>query len=157
VNAIAAYQPDENHYAELLQQVKQIQLPDTGSSQENNFSAGMLNKTFQLKNNDLEITAFRFEKGSKDYYLILDMEDGGKQKLAMGMGNRYVISREHLFGLPVALRSSWKKDKLLVEYNSLSSINLYRFAFVFDNDRVDFKAEDITNKRNISLKARAIN
>lgn len=154
VNAIAAYQPGENRYAELRQRVKQIRLPDTGSSQENNFSAGMLNKTFQLENNDLEITAFRFEKGSKDYYLILDMEDGGKQKLAMGMGNRYVISREHLFGLPVALRSSWKKDNLLVEYNSLSSINLYRFTFVFNNDSVDLKAEDITNKRNISLKAR---
>ena len=157
VNAIAAYQPDENHYAELLQRVKQIQLPDTGSSQENNFSAGMLNKTFHLEKNDLEITAFRFEKGSTDYYLILDIEDGGKQKLAMGMGNRYVISREHLFGLPVALRSSWKKDKLLVEYNSLSNINLYRFTFVFDNDSVDFKAEDLTNRRNISLKARATN
>ncbi|GAA0527871.1 serine hydrolase domain-containing protein [Chitinophaga japonensis] len=157
VNAIAAYQPGENHYAELLQRVKQIQLPDTGNSQENNFSAGMLNKTFQMENNDLEITAFRFEKGSKDYYLILDIEDGGKQKLAIGMGNRYVISHEHLFGLPVALRSFWKKEKLLVEYNSLSSINLYRFTFVFDNDSVDFRAEDITNKRNISLKASAAN
>jgi hypothetical protein len=115
----------------------------------------MLNKTFRLEKNDLEITAFRFEKGSKDYYLILDIEDGGKQKLAIGMGNRYVISHEHRFGLPVALRSSWKKDKLLVEYNSLTGINLYRFTFVFDNDSVDFKADDITNKRNISLKARA--
>jgi hypothetical protein len=157
MKAIAAYQPGENHHAELLQQIKQVQLPDTGSSQENNFSGGMLNRTFRLEKNDLEITAFRFEKGSEDYYLILDIEDGGKQRLAMGMGNRYVISREHLFGLPVALRSSWEKDKLLVEYNSLSSINLYRFTFVFDNDSVDFKAEDITNKRNLSLKASATN
>ena len=94
---------------------------------------------------------------SKDYYLILDIEDGGKQRLAMGMGNRYVISREHLFGLPVALRSYWEKDKLHVEYNGLSGINLYRFTFGFDNDSVDFKAGDITNKRNISLKARAAN
>jgi CubicO group peptidase (beta-lactamase class C family) len=155
VNAIAAYKPGENHHGELLQRVKQIRMPDTGSSQENNFSAGMLNKTFRLEKNDLEITAFRFEKGSKDYYLILDIEGGGKQKLAMGMDNRYVISREHLFGLPVALRSAWKKDKLLVEYNGLTGINLYRFTFVFDNDSVDFKADDITNKRNISLKASA--
>jgi hypothetical protein len=110
-----------------------------------------------MEKNDLEITAFRFEKGSKDYYLILDIENGRKQKLAMGMRNRYVVSREDLFGLPVALRSSWKKNKLFVEYNSLSSINLYRFTFVFDNDHVDFKAEDLTNKRNISLKARATN
>jgi CubicO group peptidase (beta-lactamase class C family) len=154
-NAIATLQPGKNHYAELQQRVKQIRLPDTGSSKENNFSAGMLNKTFQLEKNDLEITAFRFEKGSKDYYLILDLEDGGKQKLAMGMGNRYVISREHLFGLPVALRSYWQKEKLLVEYNSLCSINLYKFTFIFDNDSVDFKAMDITNKRNISLKASA--
>jgi CubicO group peptidase (beta-lactamase class C family) len=157
MNAMAAYRPDENHYAELQQRVKQIQLPDTGTTQENNFTAGMLNKTFQLEKNDLEITAFRFEKGRKDYYLILDIENGRKQKLAMGMRNRYVMSREDLFGLPVALRSSWKNDKLLVEYNSLSSINLYRFTFVFNNDHVDFKAGDITNKRNISLKARATN
>ena len=157
VNAMAAYLPGENHNTELLQRVKQIQLPDTGSSKENNFSAGMLNKTFQLEKNDLEITAFRFEKGSKDYYLILDIENGRKQKLAMGMGNRYVISREDLFGLPVALRSSWEKNKLLVEYNSLCSINLYKFTFVFGNDSVDFKAEDITNKRNLSLKASAKN
>jgi hypothetical protein len=157
MNAIAAYRPEENHYAELQQRVKQVQLPDTGTTQENNFTARMLNKTFQLEKNDLEITAFRFEKGSKDYYLILDIENGRKQKLAMGMRNRYVMSREDLFGLPVALRSSWKKDKLFVEYNSLSSINLYRFTFVFDNDHVDLKAEDITNKRKISLKARATN
>ncbi|OQP52484.1 hypothetical protein A4R26_28715 [Niastella populi] len=155
MNAIAAYKPEENHYTELLQQVKQIRLPDTGSSPENNFSTGMLNKTFRLEKNGLEITAFRFEKGSKDHYLILDMEDGGKQKLAMGMGNRYVISREHLFGLPVALRSCWVKEKLHVEYNSLTGINLYKFTFIFDNDSVDFNARDITNKRNISLKARA--
>lgn len=154
VNAMAAYQPNESHSAELQHQLKQMQLPDTGSRHENNFSAGMLNKTFQLQKNDLEITAFRFEKGSRDYYLILDIEDGGKQKLAMGMDNRYVISREHLFGLPVALRSYWEKDKLHVEYNSLCSINLYKFTFVFDNDHVDFNAEDITNKRKIALKAR---
>ena len=157
VNAMAAYTPNENHYAELQQQVKRIQLPDTGSSRQNNFTTAMLNKTFRLAKNDLEITAFRFEKGSRDYYLILDLEDGGKQKLAMGMNNRYVNSQEHLFGLPVALRSYWENDKLNVEYNSLSSINLYKFSFVFNSDSVDFKAVDITNKRNISLIARAVN
>jgi hypothetical protein len=155
VNAMEAYRPNENHYAELQQRVKLIQLPDTGSSHENNFTAAMLNKTFRLQKNDLEITAFRFEKGSKDHYLILDLEDGGKQRLSMGMNNRYVISQEHLFGLPVALRSYWQQDKLHVEYNSLASINLYKFTFVFDNDSVDFKAEDITNKRKVALKAKA--
>jgi hypothetical protein len=157
VNAMAAYKPNENHYAELQRQVKQIQLPDTGSSRQNNFTTAMLNKTFRLEKNDFEITAFRFEKGSNDYYLILDIEDGGKQRLAMGMNNRYVISQEHLFGLPVALRSYWESDKLHVEYNGLSSINLYKFTFVFDNDHVDFNAEDITNKRKIALKARLVN
>lgn len=73
------------------------------------------------------------------------------------MDNRYVFSPEHRFGLPVALRSSWKNDKLLVEYNSLSGVNLYRFTFVFYNDSVDFRAEDITNKRNVSLKASVTN
>lgn len=155
VNAIVAYQPNENHYAELLQRVKQIGLPDTGTARHNRFSAPMLNKTFLLEKNDLEITAFRFEKGNKDYYLTLNIADGGKQKLKMGMGNRYTISREHLFGLPVALRSFWNQDTLNVEYNSLSGINLYKFRFVFENDTVDFIAEDITNKRNISLKAKS--
>lgn len=155
VNAMAAYEPKENHYAELQQQVKQLQLPDTGSSRHNNFSAGMLNKTFRLEKNDFEITAFRFEKGSKDYYLILDLEDGGKQILALGMNNRYVISREHLFGLPVALRSYWEHDKLHVEYNSLCSINLYKFTFVFDKDCVEFIGEDVTNKRKVALEASA--
>lgn len=157
MNAMADYKPGENHYAELQQQVKRVGLPDTGSSHENNFSTGMLNRTFRLEKNDLEITAFRFEKGSKDHYLILDLEDGGKQKLAMGMNNRYVISREHLFGLPVALRSYWQKDKLYVEYNSLCNINLYKFTFSFNNDSVDLKVQDITNKRNLLLKASAAN
>lgn len=157
VNAMAAYKPNENHYAELQQRVKQIQLPDTGSSKQSNFTTAMLNKTFRLEKNDLEITAFRFEKGSADYYLILDLEDGGKQKLAMGMNNRYVISHEHLFGLPVALRSYWDRDTLHVEYNSMASINLYKFTFVFNNDSVAFKAEDITNKRKVSQTARAAN
>ncbi|MCS3795174.1 serine hydrolase domain-containing protein [Niastella sp. OAS944] len=154
VNALADYKPKENHYAELQQLVKQLQLPDTGSARKNNFSAAMLNKTYRFEKNDLEITAFRFEKGSNDYYLILDLEDGGKQRMAMGMGNRYVIGQEHLFGLPVALRSYWENNKLHVEYNSLSSINLYKFTFVFNNGSVDFNAEDITNKRKVSLKAR---
>ncbi|WP_198175042.1 serine hydrolase domain-containing protein [Spirosoma arboris] len=157
VNAIAAYQPGENRYAELLQQLKLTRLPDTGGGRENNFSVSMLNKTFRLENNALEIAAFRFEKGRTDYYLILELDDGGKQKLAMGMGNRYVLSHEHLFGLPVALRSSWEKGKLLVDYNSLSGIDLYRFTFVFNKETVDFKAEDRTNKRNLFLKARVAN
>ena len=157
VNAIAAFQPRKDHTTELLQWIKKVQLPDTGNSRGNKFSASMLNKTFRLATNDLEITSFRFEKGSKDYYLILDLEDGGKQELAIGMGNRYVFSREHLFGLPVALRSYWKKDKLLVDYNTLSGIELYKFTFVFDTDSVAFKAEDITNKRNLFLRASVAN
>lgn len=157
VNAIAAYKPGEDHYAELLKQVKLAGLPDTGSAGKNNFSAAMLNRTFRLEKNNLDITAFRFEKGTRDHYLTLYLEDGGKQKLAMGMNNRYVISREHLFGLPVALRSSWNNGKLSVEYNGLASINLYKFTFVFNSDGVDFLAEDVTNKQNISQKAKPSN
>lgn len=154
MNAIAAYKPGERHYAELRRHLRHLQAPDSGNCSEINFTDAMLGKTFRLEKNDIEITAFRFEKGRKDYFLILELEGGGSQKLAMGMNNRYVMSREHLFGLPVALRSCWQGDKLHVEYNSLTGINLYMFGFVFNGDSVDFEVEDKTNRRHLSLKGR---
>lgn len=153
MKAIAEYRQGTDHSGELLQRVAQLQLPETSNrtNRQNNFAREMLNKTFLLENNGLEITGFRFEKGRKDYFLILYLEDGGNQKLAMGMDNRYVISREHRFGLPIAVRSFWDRDQLHVEYNSLSNINLYHFTFTFGVDEVSFKAVDYTNNRKFSL------
>lgn len=154
--SIESYHKNENHSPGLKDVLKNIQTPDTNRIDENNFSSGMLNKSFQLEKNDLELTAIRFEQRNKDYHLILSFDDGAKEEHPIGIGNQYKISKEHVFGLPIALKSSWDKNKLIVYYNELCRINFYRFAFTFYGNSIDFDCQDLTNKRSLLLKGAVI-
>ncbi|RDC58218.1 class C beta-lactamase-related serine hydrolase [Pedobacter chinensis] len=161
LESIKSYHKDETHNAELKNLIKTIESPgiksiDRKSIDGNGFSASMLNKTFHLEKNDLEWNTIRFEKRNKEYYLVLDFTDGSKEQHPIGMGNKYKISKEHVFGLPIAIKSFWDKNKLIMDYNRLCKINLYKFSFVFYENSVDFDFQDLTNKRNVLLKGIAV-
>ena len=72
------------------------------------------------------------------------------------MYNQYKISNEHVFGLPIAIKSFWDNNKLFVDYNELCRINFYKFTFSFSENSVDFDFKDLTNKRNLLLKGTVI-
>jgi len=156
LESIKSYDKNEDHSSELKDAVKSIQTSDTKSVGENNFSSGILNKIFQLERNDLELNTIRFEHRSKDYFVILDFADGFKEEHPIGIGNQYKISNEHVFGLPIALKSFWDKGKLIVYYNELCRINFYRFIFTFYESSIDFDVQDLTNKRKLLLKGIAV-
>jgi CubicO group peptidase (beta-lactamase class C family) len=150
--SIESYNKNENHSSDLKNLIKSIQNPDTKSIRTNNFSSGMLGKSFVLEKNDVELTSIGFEKRNKDYYLIIQFEDSSREKHAIGIDNQYRISKEHLFGLPVAIKSFWDNNKLIVDYNGLSRINFYRFTITFYGDSIDFDYQDFTNKQHVTLK-----
>jgi CubicO group peptidase (beta-lactamase class C family) len=152
MKSIAAYNKNETHAAELRGLLKTIQSPGAKVTTENGFSPAMLNKTFQFEKNEFEFRAIRFEKRKKEYYITLVFDDGSKDEHPMGMGNQYKISNEHEFGLPVAVKYSWLDNKLIVDYNELSRINLCKLTFNFYEDKVDLNFQDRTNKRNALLK-----
>lgn len=152
LESIESYKKNENHSAELKNLVKTIQAPDTKSIMGNKFSAGMLGKTFVLEENDEELNAIRFEQRNKNYYLIIDFEDNFREEHVIGTNNQYRISKERLFGLPVAIKSFWDNNKLIVDYNGLSRIDFCRFTISFYGDNIDFDFLDLTNKQHVLLK-----
>lgn len=152
MESISSYNKNETHSAELKSLLKTIRSPGKKSIAENGFSPAMLNKTFQFERNEFEFTTIRFEKRNKEYYIMLEFDDGGKDEHPMGMGDQYKISNEHVFGLPVAVKCSWHDNKLIVDYNELSRINLCKLTFNFYEDGVDLNFQDRTNKRNALLK-----
>ena len=156
LESIKSYAKNDNHSAELKNIIKTLQSPDTKGITGNGFSYTMLNKNFQLEKNDLELNSIRFEKRHNAYYLLLGFADGAKEEHPVGTGNQYKISREHQFGLPIAVKSFWDKSQLVVDYNELSRINLYRLTFSFTDNSIAIDVRDITNKRNITLKGVAI-
>jgi CubicO group peptidase (beta-lactamase class C family) len=149
LESIKSYNKNETHSAELKNLISTMQFSDTKSIDGGDFSSSMLNKTFDLERNDLGWNAIRFEKrNNKEYYLILDFADGFKETNGIGIGNHYTISQEHVFSLPIAIKSFWDKDKLIVDYNELCRINFYRFTFRFFENSVAIDFQDLTNKRN---------
>jgi CubicO group peptidase (beta-lactamase class C family) len=155
--SIKSYKKNEDHSAELKNTIKTLQAPDTKSIGENNFSSGMLNKSFHFEKNDLDLNTIRFEQKNNDYYLVLHFTDGSKEEHPIGIGNQYKISNEHVFGLPIALKSFWSNNKLIINYNQLCRINLYRLTFSFYERSVDLDLQDLTNKQNAVLKGIVIN
>jgi CubicO group peptidase (beta-lactamase class C family) len=152
LDAIKLFTKNETHSAELKNLIKAIQSPDTKSINGNGFSSSILNKAFRLQKNDLEWNTIRFEKRNKEYYLVLNFNDGSKEEHPIGMYNQYKISNEHVFGLPIAIKSFWNNSKLFVDYNELCGINFYKFTFSFYENSVDFEFNDLTNKRSELLK-----
>jgi Beta-lactamase len=152
LESLKSYNKNETHIAELKNLVSTMQFPDTKSMDGGNFSSSMLNKTFHLEKNVLEWNAIRFEKRNKEYYLLLDFIDGSREEHPIGLGNRYKISAEHIFGIPIAVKSYWDNNKLVVDYNELCNINFYRLTFSFFGKSVVLNLQDLTNNRNALLK-----
>jgi CubicO group peptidase (beta-lactamase class C family) len=154
LESIKAYNKNENYDNQLRQQIKAVESPDTASHNdfESKFSLIELNKTFQFYKNDLALKSIRFEKRSKDEYLILNFTDGSKEEHLIGMNNQYKISKERGFGLPMAVKGRWLNDTTLeISYNRLCRIENYKFIIVFNGDSIEVKITEPTKKINETL------
>ena len=154
LESIKAYNKNEDYGNRLQDQIKSVQLPDTGSDNtfEDKFSLIELNKNFQLGKNSLGIKSIRFEQRNKDDYIIINSTDGSKEKHPIGMNNQYRISNEHSFGLPMAVKGRWLTDTTLeINYNRLCRIEDYKFRISFKVNSIEFTVTESTKKINETL------
>ena len=75
------------------------------------------------------------EKRKSEYYIILNFIDSSKEEHPIGMNNQYLLSNEHTFGLPTAVKGRWINDRLDINYNRLSRIEDYKFGIIFKDDK----------------------
>jgi CubicO group peptidase (beta-lactamase class C family) len=135
LQAINTYNKNENHYALLQQEVKNAALPDTSIRIAGDFPEHELNKDFLLDNNQMGLLSMRLEKRKSKYSILLNFIDSSKEEHPIGMNNQYLISNEHAFGLPTAVRGRWINDILYIDYNRLSRIEKYKFTIIFEDDK----------------------
>jgi CubicO group peptidase (beta-lactamase class C family) len=134
LDAIQAYHNEENSDSLLQKEIRVVALPDTSTLTAENFPGDELNKSFLLTDNDMGLKGMRFEKRKTGYYILLDFIDGFKDEHPIGMNNQYRISKEHNFGLPMAVKGRWANDTLEIDYNRLCRIEDYRFSIVFKKE-----------------------
>ena len=131
LEAIQAYHNGKNIDSLLKKEIRDVALPDTSTLTAENFPGDELNKNFLLTDNNMGLKSIRFEKRENGYYILLDFVDGSKDEHPIGMNNQYRISKEHGFGLPMAVKGRWENDTLKIDYNRLGRIEDYRFSIVF--------------------------
>ncbi|WP_188933244.1 serine hydrolase domain-containing protein [Puia dinghuensis] len=131
LEAIQAYRNGENSDSLLQKEIRDVALPDTSTLTAESFPDDELNKYFLLTDNDMGLKGMRFEKRKSGYYILLDYVDGFKDEHPIGMNNQYKISKEHDFGLPMAVKGKWANDTLKIDFNRLCRIEDYRFSIVF--------------------------
>jgi CubicO group peptidase (beta-lactamase class C family) len=136
LQAISEYNKDENHYSLLRQVVASVALPDTSKKTTVDFPENALNKDFRLEANKMGLLGLRFQKQKSGYFIYLSFVDGSQEHHPIGMNNQYLISKEHVFGLPTAVKGKWVQNSLQIDYNRLSRIENYKFNIVFSGDNV---------------------
>jgi len=154
LESIKAYNKNEYHYDELQAQVSAVQSLGTTNSNipEARFSASELNKSFQFTKNGVGLKAIRFEQRNKDAYIMLDFADGSKEEHPIGMNNQYKISKEPIFGLPMAVKGKWINDTLLeINYNRLGRIEDYKFIIAFKGNSIQLTITEPTKEINETL------
>jgi CubicO group peptidase (beta-lactamase class C family) len=154
LESIKAYNEKENYYNQLQQQIRAAQSPGTTNTTifDDKFSLIKSNHDFYFNENSLGFKSVRFEKRTKDEYLILNFTDGSKEEHPIGMNNRYKISSEHTFGLPVAVNGRWITDSTLeINYNRLSRIENYKLRITFNGDSIELIITEPTKGINETL------
>jgi hypothetical protein len=154
LESIKAYNEKENYYNQLQQQIRAAQSPGTTNTTifDDKFSLIKLNQDFHFNENNLGLKSVRFEKRTKDEYLILNFTDGSKEEHPIGMNNRYKISSEHTFGLPVAVKGRWITDSTLeINYNRLCRIENYKLRITFKGDSIELMITEPTKGINETL------
>jgi len=154
LESIKAYNEKENYYNQLQLQIRVAQSPGTTNTTifDHRFSVIKSNHDFCFNENSLGFKSIRFEKRTKDEYLILNFTDGSKEEHPIGMNNRYKISSEHTFGLPVAVKGRWITDSTLeINYNRLTRIENYKFRITFKGDSGEFIITEPTKRINETL------
>jgi CubicO group peptidase (beta-lactamase class C family) len=154
LESIKSYKNSVDNHTLLDSTIKTIQSPEILNNKYVNedFSSSVEKKEFQFGPNDLKLSTLRFEKRDKDFFIILSFTDGSKEEHPIGMNDNYKISKERELGLPIALKGYWERNKLIINYNELCRINLYKFTFTFSENTVVFDFQDRTNHINLILK-----
>jgi CubicO group peptidase (beta-lactamase class C family) len=154
LQAIEKYDKNENNYALLQKAAKNASLPDTSTTTPATFPERELNRTFLLDNNEMGLRSIRFEKKITGYHMIVSFADSSVEDHPIGMNNQYKISKEHTFGLPMAIKGKWINDTLFVDYNRLCRIEDFKFAIVFkENDTMEIRLTEAS--KNIKQVIRA--
>ena len=150
LESVKSFNKNEDHSAKLDSLVKAIQSPTAGRKDavSTDFPSSLLNKSYQFEKNDFNLLAIRFELRNKEYYIVIESADGTIEEHPVGMNNQYITSNAKVSGLPVALKGIWEINKLIIWYNELSRINLYKYTFTFNDNSVDLEIRDLTNDRN---------
>lgn len=135
LQAIKTFDKDENNYALLQQQVKDVESPNTPIISMEDFPTNDLNKNFQFDRNTIGLSNMHFEKRQSDYYVVLTFIDSSKEEHPIGMNNQYKMSYQNTFGLPMAVKGRWLNDTILViNYNILCRIENYKFKINFEDN-----------------------
>ena len=155
--AIREYSTGENHFPLLQQTIKKAGLPDTSRMESRGFPEEQLDRVFMLDRNELGLKSIAFEKRNTTYYMILRFIDETKEEHSFGMNNQYQLSKEHTYGLPVAVKAWWKDDLLQLNYNRLTRIENYRLAIEFKaNSTIGLTIKEASKGINQTLTGRAM-
>lgn len=158
LQAIKTYNEDENHYSLLKLEIKNAGSPDSLIATTETFPLKELNRNFWVdNNNDMGLKSLRFEKRKSDYYIILSFIDSSKEIHPIGMNNQYKISKEHTFGLPMAVKGRWINKTLYIDYNRLCRIENYKFAITFKTDNsIELKLTEASKGINQTITGKAL-
>jgi len=155
LESINTYDRSKNYSLKLDSLSKTIQLPHPDIKMaDNRLPFNILNKDFQFEKNDLKIRTIRFEQKNKDFFIIICFTDESREEHLIGMNNEYIVSNGRQFGLPVALKSLWENNNLIIYYNELCGINLLKLSFTFSGNSADLNINDQTDGWTLSLKGK---
>ena len=133
---LSNYNKNENHHESLQYEIKNASLPDTSIKTVGGFPEHALNKHFFLENNKMGLRSMGFHEGRSGYIIGLSFIDSSKERHPVGMNNQYLISKEHSFGLPTAVKGRWINNILHIDYNRLCRIENYTFSISFLGDNL---------------------
>jgi CubicO group peptidase (beta-lactamase class C family) len=134
LQAISSYNKNENHHTLLQFEIKNASSPDTSIKTAGGFPEYASNKHFFLANNKMGLRSIGFEKSKSGYIIGLSFIDSSKEQHPVGMNNQYLLSKEHSFGLPTAVKGRWINNTLNIDYNRLCRIENYKFSISFLGD-----------------------
>ncbi len=153
--ALKEFRKDKTNDLALHREIKNARLPDKSTDMRTAFPEGQLNKTFLLDNNETGFKSIMFEKMKTSYYLVIHFADNTREKHLLTMDNQFKLSKEHTFGLPIAIKSKWADDVLYIAYNRMTRIENYNLAIQFkQNDTLEMKITEASKRINQTITGR---
>ena len=157
LDAIQAYRNGKNSDSLLQKEIRDVAKPDTSTLTAESFPDDDLNESFLLADNAMGLKGMRFEKRKNGYYILLDFVNGSEEEHPIGMNDRYRLSKDYEFGLPMAVKGKWANDTLEIHYNRLCRIEDYRFSIVFkEGNSVELRLIEPSNGINQTFAGRSL-